>query len=41
VNDVNPHPEAGAEAQDLAGVLSDIGLVKGKIDGDFGLPGGP
>ena len=37
VDDVHPDAEAGAEPQNLAGVLGDVGLVEGKLDRDFGL----
>jgi hypothetical protein len=35
VDDMQPHPEAGAEAQHGAGILRDVGLVEGEFDGDF------
>lgn len=37
MNDVEAHPEAGAKAQHRAGILRDIGLVEGELDGDFGV----
>lgn len=34
VNDVQRDPEAGAEPEQGAGVLRDVGLIEGQFDGD-------